>query len=129
MMFNTRHQVVPISSPEELANALIEVVDGKSHARSLCLCDGFYYAGYLWLNDSRVPDAIHFHQEWGVIKSGQILIQGTARQIESITVSVLSRDELIELIKAVTAGEYDSDGWDTTVHTESPATHTCDHCR
>ncbi len=128
MMFNNGHQVVPVSSAEELADALVEVIDGKTHAIAHCLCSGFYYEGYLWLNDSRVPDAIHFHQEWGVIKSEHKLVQGTARQIESITVSRMNRDELIDTINDVTTGAYDDDIWNTPIHTESPEAHSCRHC-
>jgi hypothetical protein len=129
MMFNTGHQIVPVSSAEELADALIEVVDGKAHAIGHCLCVGFYYRGYLWLNDSRVPDAINFHQEWGVIKSEQMFIQGLAWQVESITVSRKTRDKLVEIIEKVAAGDYDGDGWPTFVSTETAEDHICDHCR
>ncbi len=131
MFFNENHRVETVQSAEELADKLVEVVDKVAHARSHCLCTGYYYRGYLWLNDSRVPDANNIFQEWGVIQSAQMFIHDMALQVESITISFFkSRDRLIETIKAVSAGAYDSSGLFTFVHTQSPEAHgSCDHCR
>lgn len=93
--------VTEIADPILLARMLKE--------NNYVLCTGFRHDGYLWLNDSFSEDGA---QEYGVIK------EETGEQVESITVSWCSLEELTKYIRAISAGDYDDQAWNSWINLE-----------
>lgn len=94
---------------------VVEIADSVQLARMLTennyvLCAGFRHAGYLWLNDSFSEDGA---QEYGVIK------EETGEQVESITVSWCNLGQLTKYIRAISAGVYDDQAWDSGINLET----------
>ncbi len=87
---NRRHAITPVASLEELVAKL----DGQTWTT----CTAFSHGTLILLNDSTGPDGA---QEYAVLRDG--------RQIETLTVSWMTRDELTEsLLKLdATGGDVD----------------------
>lgn len=100
--------VVP--SIRELTEKLTE------HTWTLCTC--FEYQGLLLANDSFSGDGA---QEYAVYKEG--------RQIESLTVSWMTRERIQEVIEALLRGEYTEYGPIAPLHTEFASEHSCSLCQ
>jgi hypothetical protein len=81
MHHRRRYQVRDIPTDEELATELQRCTWGG--------CTGFRRAGYLWLNDAFSEDGA---QEYAVIR------EADWQQVESVTVSWCSGQELLDLI-------------------------------
>lgn len=115
MMYKNRVWAVKtVASAEDLARLLTE--------HTWTLCTGFRLSGYLYLNDSTSEDGA---QEYGVIK------EATGKQVESITFSWCSRRKALDLIKRLSAGEFDDQAWDSGINLnqiESPERHRCHNC-
>ena len=113
--------VCEVESAEELARLLTETTFGG--------CQGFSVQGYpqyVWVNDSTSPDRL---QEYGVIKQNNP--EGKITQIESITVSWCSSNELLRFINRTLAGEDDASDFAHEVHPilQTPQEHgRCQHC-
>ena len=86
------------------------------HTWTLCAC--FEYQGLLLANDSFSEDSA---QEYAVYKE--------ARQIESLTVSWMTRERLQEVIEALLRGEFTEYGPVAPLHTEPASMHTCGLCQ
>ena len=100
-----------VSSIEELTEKLTQ------HTWTLCTC--FAYQGLLLANDSFSGDEV---QEYAVYKE--------ARQVESLTVSWMTRERLQEVIEALLRGEYTTEyGPVAPLHTEPARSHTCSLCQ
>ncbi len=87
---NRRHAITPVASLEELVE--------KLHGHTWTTCTAFSHSTLILLNDSTGPDGA---QEYAVLRDG--------RQIETLTVSWMTRDELTEsLLKLdATGGDVD----------------------
>ena len=106
-----RFAVTVVSSMEELTEKLTQ------HIWTLCTC--FEYRGLLLANDSFTEDSA---QEYAVYKE--------ARQVESLTVSWMTRERLQEVIEALVRGEYTTEyGPVAPLHTEQASEHTCGLCQ
>jgi len=105
-----RFAATVVPSMGELIEKLIE------HTWTLCTC--FAYQGLLLANDSFSEDGA---QEYVVYKE--------ARQIESLTVSWMTRERLQEVIEALLRGEYTEYGSVAPLHTEHASEHTCSLCQ
>lgn len=99
---------------------VVNVEDAGMLARMLAervfaLCSGFRHAGYLYLNGGA--------QEYAVIR------ESTGRQVESITFSWCTPERALELIRDVSAGRFDGEGWDSGVdlvsQVQAPERHGC----
>lgn len=99
-----------VGSIDELTEKLTQ------HIWTLCTC--FEYHGLLLANDSFTEDSA---QEYAVYKEG--------RQIESLTVSWMTRERLQEVIEALLRGEYTELGPVAPLHTEFASQHTCILCQ
>lgn len=109
--------VEEVQSAEELAQKLVGHI--------WTLCTGFRYSGYLFLNDSFSESGA---QEYGVID------ERTGRQVESITVSWCSYEQLLKLIRRVVGGEFGEYSWnpgiDIEAQLQAPAEHqSCFLCK
>ena len=62
----------------------------KGEVGTWCLCNGFRCQGYLWLNDSLSENGA---QEYAVVREADLT------QVESVTVSWMSRAELAEFMR------------------------------
>jgi hypothetical protein len=102
-----------------VVGSLDELVD-KLMTRTWTLCSCFAYQGLLLANDSFSEDGA---QEYAVYKDG--------RQIESLTVSWMTRESLREVIEGLLAGAYKA--LDFRPHhplqTEPASVHSCALCR
>ena len=106
-----RFAVTVVSSMEELTEQLTQ------HTWTLCTC--FEYQGLLLANDSFSGDGA---QEYAVYRE--------ARQIESLTVSWMTRERLQEVIEALLRGEYTTEyGPVAPLHTEPAREHSCSLCQ
>ena len=103
MLHSKRTWVIdPAASAEQLADNLTRM--------TWCGCNGFELDGYLFLNDATSGNGA---QEYAVVKrdgpGGKML------QVESITFSWCSYDRALNLIRRVTAGEYDTGDYSAVV--------------
>lgn len=105
-----RFAVTVVPSIEELTEKLIE------HTWTCCTC--FEFQGLLLANDSFSEDGA---QEYAVYRE--------ARQIESLTVSWMTRERLQEVIAALLRGEFTEYGSVAPLHTEPANEHTCGLCQ
>ena len=105
-----RFAVGVIPSMEELTEKLTQ------HIWTLCTC--FEYHGLLLANDSFSEDGA---QEYAVYREG--------RQIESLTVSWMTRERLQEVIEAMLRGDYTEYGPVAPLHTEPASQHSCSLCQ
>jgi hypothetical protein len=106
-----RFAVTVVSSMVELTEKLTE------HTWTLCTC--FEYDGLLLANDSFSGDGA---QEYAVYKEGC--------QIETLTVSWMTRERLQEVIEALLQGEYTEIlGPVAPLHTEHASAHSCGLCQ
>ena len=105
-----RFAVTVVSSIEELTEKLTQ------HTRTLCTC--FAYHGLLLANDSLSEDGA---QEYAVYREN--------RQVESLTVSWMTRERLQEVIEAILRGDYTEYGPVAPLHTEPAREHTCSLCQ
>jgi hypothetical protein len=105
-----RFAVSVVASLEELIEKLTQ------HTWTLCTC--FEYQGLLLANDSFSEDGA---QEYAVYKEG--------RQIESLTVSWMTRARLQEVIEALLRGEYEPYGFVAPLLTEPADQHRCALCQ
>ena len=105
-----RFAVTVVPSMEELTEKLTQ------HTWTLCTC--FSYQGLLLANDSFTEDSA---QEYAVYKE--------ARQIETLTVSWMTRERLQEVIEALLRGEYTEYGPVAPLHTEPASEHSCSLCQ
>jgi hypothetical protein len=98
---------------------LDELVD-KLTDRTWTLCSCFAYQALLLANDSFSEDGA---QEYAVYKEG--------RQIESLTVSWMTRESLREVITGLLTGAYEALEFRPIqpLHTEPASGHACDLCR
>ena len=107
MMHERRRWMVgPVASAEELADMLTQ--------RTWTLCSGFYVIGhedYLFLNDATCEDGAG---EYAVIR-GRIDAPDH-EQIESITFSWCSRQNAIDYICQILAGDYDQSDYARPVY-------------
>ena len=110
MHHHRRFAVTVVSSMEELTEKLTQ------HTWTLCTC--FAYQGLLLANDSFSEDGA---QEYAVYREG--------RQIESLTVSWMTRERLQQVIEALLRGEYTEYGSVAPLHTELASEHTCSLCQ
>lgn len=96
--------VAYVSTIRDLAEKLTE--------HSWCLCQGFQIGGYAFLNDATSEDGA---QEFGVVKTDQLLFTRTSRdshtervytvdQVESITASWMDWAEMEEFITELLQG-------------------------
>jgi hypothetical protein len=104
--------VTIVSSLEELTEHL------TAHTCTLCTC--FAYQGLLLANDSFSEDGA---QEYAVYKEG--------RQIESLTVSWMTRESLQEVIEGLLSGAYEALEFRPIqpLRTEPASEHSCALCR
>jgi hypothetical protein len=88
------------------------------------LCTAFRLGAYLFLNDSTGEART---QEYAVVLD---LGDGTYRQVESFTTGWMDGPGLLEMIREVLAGEYDSADYARAVSPclEPAETHRCGHC-
>lgn len=98
---------------------LDELVD-KLTDRTWTLCTGFASQGLLLANDSFSEDGA---QEYAVYKEG--------RQIESLTVSWMTRERLLEVITGLLTGAYEALEFTPVqpLRTEPASGHSCALCR
>jgi hypothetical protein len=101
-----------IGSLDELVQKLTD--------RTWTLCTCFAYQGLLLANDSFSEDGA---QEYAVYKEG--------RQIESLTVSWMTRESLQEVIQGLLEGAYEALEFRPhyPLQTEPAAEHSCGLCR
>lgn len=85
--------VAKVETAEQLADKLSE--------HTWCGCNGFELDNYLWLNDSTGPDNA---QEYAVVQEPTDN-DPEYRQVESITVSWCTKQELLAYIKSI-HGDY-----------------------
>ena len=104
-----RFAVTGVSSIEELTEKLTQ------HTWTLCTC--FAYHGLLLANDSLSEDGA---QEYAAYREG--------RQVESLTVSWMTRECLQQVIEALLRGEYAEYGPGVPLHTEPAREHRCGLC-
>ncbi len=104
-----RFAIMGVPSMEELAEKLTQ------HTWPLCTC--FAYHGLLLANDSFSEDGA---QEFAVYKD--------AHQIESLTVSWMTRAQLQEAIEALLRGEYAAYEPVAPLQTEPASEHRCRLC-
>jgi hypothetical protein len=105
-----RFAVTIVASLEELTEKLIE------HTWPLCTC--FAYQGLLLANDSFSEDGA---QEYAMYRED--------REIESLTVSWMTRAGLQEVIESLVRGEYEPYGPVAPLHTEPASQHRCALCQ
>ena len=88
--------------------------------RTWTLCTCFAYQGLLLANDSFSEDGA---QEYAVYKDG--------RQIESLTVSWMTRESLAEVIQSLLSGAYEALEFRPhhPLQTEPASAHSCALCR
>jgi hypothetical protein len=104
-------------SPEQLAE--------KLHEHSWTSCTGFRCGAVLWLNDQTSPDGA---SEYAIVRLSDA---PDLVQIESITASWCSKEELIAYAELYGAGDPGVGRMDTvpTAHVQTFAQHgTCGHC-
>ncbi|MBI2481290.1 MAG: hypothetical protein HYV60_22410 [Planctomycetia bacterium] len=107
-----------VTSSEELARKLTEM--------TWCGCTAFAIDRYLWLNDATSPDAA---QEYAVLLHNES--DGSFLQIESITMSWCSYDEVLQFVEQTLRGEDDCNEWARLVQPtlQTAAEHgRCLHC-
>src|SRR5512145_3001867 len=85
------HRVFGVTVIDDLAALVEQLTD-----RTWTLCTCFAYQGLLLANDSFSEDGA---QEYAVYKDG--------RQIESLTVSWMTRESLKEVVEGLVAGAYE----------------------
>lgn len=112
-MFHSRRTwcVMEVDSVADLARMLTE--------STWTLCSGFVIRGhpdYLWLNDALSEDGA---LEIAVIKGGLTAVEHW--QIESLTVSWMTRDRAIAIFTAVINGKYDDNDF---IHRVEPSLET-----
>lgn len=115
-MFHSKRTWGPprkVNSPEELAELLTE--------HTWTLCSAFEHSGYLYLNDSLSEDGA---QEFAVVKR---TAKGF-RQVESITFGWCDRGRAFALIREVSAGKFDGDGYPVTPRLDEAPGHRCGFC-
>ena len=98
--------VSEVASVAELARMLTE--------STWTLCSGFVIAGhseYIWLNDALSEDSA---VEIAVLKSDQTT--GHYLQIESLTISWMEPEKVVEVFSRVVQGEYDVNDFVHRVH-------------
>lgn len=108
-----------VDSPEELARTLTEY--------TMCCCNAFELAGYLFLNDSTSPDGA---QEYAVLKKADAP-DAPCLQIESITFGWCDYEKGLQYVRDILSGHYDESQFVRAVQPrlESPAEHgRCGHC-
>ncbi len=105
-----RFAVTVVPSLEELTEKLTQ------YTWTLCTC--FEYQGLLLANDSFSEDGA---QEYAVYHEG--------REIESLTVSWMTRARLQEVIETLLRGEYEAYGPVAPLHTEPASEHRCSVCQ
>src|SRR6266487_5036272 len=110
MHHHRRFVVTVVSSMEDLTEKLIE------HTWTLCTC--FEYQGLLLANDSFSEDGA---QEYAVYKEDS--------EIESLTVSWMTRARLQQIIESLLRGEYEAYGPVAPLHTELASQHSCSLCQ
>lgn len=101
---NRRHAITPVASLEELAEKLIE--------HTWTMCSGFSTGTLILLNDSTGPDGA---QEYAVLRGG--------RQIESLTVSWMTHNVLIDVLRSL-----DATGGNVDMGPCEPQPHPVGHC-
>ena len=108
---------------------IADVTDAETLAAHLkeftwCGCNGFRLGDYVFVNDATSPDGA---QEYAVLKP-----QGADYvQIESLTFSWMSRDQALDIIRRVAAGEFDDVSYEMIDgrRLQTPAEHgRCGHC-
>lgn len=102
-----------------IVESLTELVDKLTeHTWTLCTC--FAYQGLLLANDSFSEDGA---QEYAVYQDGW--------QIESLTVSWMTRERLAEVIQGLLSGAHEALECRPIqpLHTEPAAEHSCALCR
>jgi|GEM_PF-379314 len=110
MHFNREWSVREITTADELAEKLSSL--------TWCCCQAFSIGNYLWLNDATSPDGA---QEYAVLKrEGDRLTQ-----IESITMSWMNREEILDCIRETLTGKDDNHDFrqevTATLQTPAPA--------
>lgn len=89
-----------------------------------CCCNGFRLGNYLFVNDATCPDGA---QEYAALKPlGDAYVQ-----IESLTFSWMTREQALDIIRRVVAGEFDHEHYGTIEprRLQTPAEHgRCHHC-
>ena len=107
--------VKDVHGPQELAELLTRY--------TWTGCTGFRHQGYLYLNDSFAGGGA---QEYAVVK------ESTGQQVESITFSWCSLEKALELIRRISAGEFDDQAWDPGIslaaQIQDPGNHRCHLC-
>jgi hypothetical protein len=101
-------QVADVATPEELAAKLAE--------HTWTTCTGFRLGSLLLLNDSTSEDGA---QEYAVLRG--------SRQVESLTVSWCSREELAARLQVLAAGGPGVDMGEVVLRLNHPAG-TCEAC-
>jgi hypothetical protein len=91
----------------------------KLHESIWCGCTGFRCQGYLWLNDAFSGDGA---QEYAVIRESDHI------QVESITVSWCTREQLTDYVKSINAGQAERMGIYNDLHIETPEQHGRCYC-
>ena len=102
-----------------VVGSLAELVEKLTdHTWTLCTC--FTFQGLFFANDSFSEDGA---QEYAVYKEG--------RQIESLTVSWMTRESLQEVIEGLLSGAYEEleFGPIQPLQTEPASEHSCGLCR
>jgi hypothetical protein len=108
---STKTSEGPISTPRDLANIL------AGH-RTWCLCNAFQLEHLIFFNDAFSEDGA---QEYAVYDSR------TKRQIESLTCSWMTKEELEKSITRILAGEY-GEGWEAEYPSNPHPEGSCHHC-
>jgi hypothetical protein len=108
--------ITPVADADTLADQLTHF--------TWCCCNGFRLGNYLFVNDAICPDGA---QEYAVLKP----LGDEYVQIESITFSWMNREQALDIIRRVLAGEFDHESYGTigSRRIQSPAEHgRCGHC-
>lgn len=105
---NRNWTILPVGTAEELAEKLTE--------HTWCGCNGFEYAGFLFLNDSTSGDGA---QEYGIVQNG--------RQVETVTFGWMKQEKALDYIRKIVSGPAGSlcEPWgeDLTARIQSPEQH------
>jgi hypothetical protein len=108
--------IAPVADANTLAEQLTQI--------TWCCCNGFRLGNYLFVNDATCPDGA---QEYAVLKPrGDEYVQ-----IESITFSWMNREQALDVIRRVLAGEFDHESYGRieSRRIQTPAEHgRCGHC-
>jgi len=102
----------------------VETLAEQLAQHTWCCCNGFRLGLYLFVNDATSPDGA---QEYAVLKPrGSHFVE-----IESLTISWMTGEQALDILRRVVAGEFDQENYGTieSRRIQTPAEHgRCQHC-